>query len=297
MRSLILLLALLAGPSTLGAQAVASSAEEAVVIRDSDALNDADLEALMAVLAPSLRIYKRAVEPHALVGPLSDRMGTRDQVHRYFSEAFRKPQGRHTVVDMVSLGDLVLAHVEIQLPDTAATHQMLTGFRVRDGLIDRIWHLALFENARRDSGAVSREVIRQLDEAFDRNDGAPQLALFAPDARSFHFRDAPDSFGGAGSSSGADTMASKPSGGAFTADGPVAQQWLDGFAVGEWTAALRRTTRADGTVAEGVFLYRVRNGLVTEAWCMAERILAGDGKNVSGKASSAPRAAHDMVGI
>ena len=57
MRNLVLFIALLATSPALAVEATATNAEEAVVLADSAALNNADLDALMAVLAPSLRIY------------------------------------------------------------------------------------------------------------------------------------------------------------------------------------------------------------------------------------------------
>lgn len=281
MRNLILLIALLATPPALAVEAIATNAEEAAVLKDSAALNNADLDALMAVLAPSLRIYKRATEPHALVGPQSDKIGTRDQVHSFFSEAFKQPQGRHEVVDMVSLGDLVLAHVEFQLPGETATHQMLTGFRVRNGLIEAIWHIARAENASLDSGAAAQAVIRRFNEAADRNDVETLLALFAPDARNFHFRNAPDTFGGGPSKSITDAASRERVFRKMFAERPARIQVLDGFAVGEWAVSHDRATQKDGTVSEGVSIYRVQNGRIVDDWFVAEQKLPTAGANAS----------------
>lgn len=272
MRILVLLIALLAAPPASAAEAVATNAEEIVVLKDSAALNDGDLDALMAVLAPSLRIYKRAVEPHGLVGPLSDRIGTRDQVYSHFSEAFKQgPQGRHDVVEMVSLGDLVLAHVEFQPPGEAATHQLLTAFRVRNGLIEAIWHIARAENAPVDSGAAAQAVIRRFNEAADRNDVEAFLALFAPEARNFHFRNAPDVLGGGPSKSITDAASRERVFREMFAQRPARIQALDGFAVGEWVVSHDRATQKDGTATEGVSIYRVQDGRIVDDWYVAER--------------------------
>lgn len=271
MRSLILLIALLVTPPAAAVEATATNAEEAVVLKDSAALNNADLDALLAVLAPSLRIYKLPAEPHTLVGPLSERIGTRDQVQSHFREAFKQPQGRHEVVDMVSLGDLVLAHVEFQKVGEAATHQMLTGFRVRNGLIEAIWHIARADNASRDSGAAAQAVIRSFNEAADRNDVETFLALFAPDAQNFHFRSAPDTFGGGPSRSITDAASRDRVFRKMFAERPARIQVLDSLAVGEWVVSHDRATQKDGAVSEGLSIYRVQDGRIADDWYVAER--------------------------
>lgn len=280
-RNLILLVALLATAPVPAVEATATNAEEAVVLADSAALNNADLDALMAVLAPSLRIHKRPTEPHTLTGPQSDTIGTRDQVHSFFSEAFKQPQGRHEVIDMVSLGDLVLAHVQFQLPGETATHQMLTGFRVRNGLIEAIWHIARAENAPLDSGAAAQAVIDRFNEAADRNDVETFLALFAPDARNFHFRNAPDTFGGGPSKSITDAASRERVFRSMFAERPARIQVIDGFAVGEWVVSHDRATRKDGSASEGLSIYRVQNGRIVDDWYVAERKLPATAANAS----------------
>lgn len=268
----LLFTTLLATAPAFAIEATATNAEEAVVLKDSAALNNADLDALMTVLAPSLRIYKRPTEPHGLVGPQSDKIGTREQVHRFFSEAFKQgPQGRHDVLDMVSLGDLVLAHVQFQLPGESTTTQQLTGFRVRDGLIDAIWHIARVENAPADSGAAAHAVIRRFNEAADRNDIDTFLSLFAPDARNFHFRNAPGTLGGGPSKSITDAASRERVFRRMFAERPARIAVLDGFAVGEWVVSHDRATQKDGSASEGLSIYRVQNGRIVDDWYVAER--------------------------
>lgn len=275
MRSFVLILALLTAPPAL-AEATARNAEEAVVLKDSAALNNADLGALMAVMAPSVRIYQRPVEPHSLVGPVSEKIGTYEQVRSFFSEDFKKgPQGRHEVVDMVSMGDLVLAHVEFQLQGETATHQMLTAFRVRNDLIEAIWHVGRAENAPQDSGAAAQQVIQRFNQAADRNDVDSFLALFSPQARNFHFRNAPDTLGGGPSKSITDAASRERVFRQMFAERPARIQALDGFAVGEWVVSHDRATQRDGAASEGLSIYRVRDGRIVDDWYVAERKLAG----------------------
>ncbi|MEG3791801.1 nuclear transport factor 2 family protein [Lysobacter sp. CCNWLW3] len=276
MRSLVLILALLAASPAAAVEATATNAEEVVVLKDSAALNNADLGALMAVLAPSLRIYKPPVEPHSLVGPLSEKIGTYEQVRSFFSENFKQgPQGRHEVLDMVSMGDLVLAHVEFQFLGQAETHQMLTGFRVRNGLIESIWHIARADNAPVDSGAAAQAVIRRFNEAADRNDVDTFLAQFSPDARNFHFRNAPDAFGGGPSKSITDAASRERVFRQMFAQRPARIEVLEGLAVGEWVVSHDRATQKDGTVSEGLSIYRVQGGKIVDDWYLAERKPAG----------------------
>lgn len=272
MRILILFIAMLATPHALAIETTASNAEEAVVLKDSAALNNADLDALMAVLSPSLRIYSPSTEPHTLVGPLSERIGTREQVQRYFSEVFKQgPQGRHEVVDMVSLGELVLARVEFQLPGETTIRPMITAFRVRHGQIDRIWHIARFDSEPAGSDAA-QAVIDRFNAAADRNDVDTFLGLFAADARNFHFRGAPDTLGGAPSKSITDAASREHVFRTMFAERPARIEVLDGFALGEWVVSHDRATQQDGSVSEGLSLYRVQGGRIVDDWYLAQQV-------------------------
>lgn len=272
MRLLVLLLALLATSSALAREAVADTAEEAVVLNDSAALNAADVDALMAVLSPSLRIYKRPTEPHGLVGPLSDKMGTYEQTRDYFRVAFQQgPQGRHDVRDLVSLGDLVLAQVDFQMPGETKTARQLTAFRVRNGLIDAIWHIARVDDVAQETGAAAQSVIQRFNAAADRNDADTFLALFSPEARNFHFRNAPDTLGGGPSKSITDAASRERVFRTMFAERPARVQPLDGFAVGDWVVSRDRATQKDGATTEGLSIYRVRGGLIVDDWYVAER--------------------------
>jgi hypothetical protein len=285
MRILILFIALLATPQALATETTATNAEEAVVLKDSAALNNADLDAVMAVLSPSLRIYNPSTEPHTLVGPLSERIGTREQVQRYFSEAFKQgPQGRHEVVDMVSLGELVLARVEFQLPGESTIRPMITGFRVRDGQIDRIWHIARFESEPAGSDAA-QAVIDRFNEAADRTDVETFLSLFATDARNFHFRAAPDALGGGPSKSITDAASRGRVFRTMFTERPARIEAIDGFALGEWVVSRDRATQQDGSVSEGLSLYRVQDGRIVDDWYRAQQARPSSQSALSAKQS------------
>jgi hypothetical protein len=272
MRFLVLLLTLLATPPALAREAVADNPEEAVVLNDSAALNAADVDALMAVLSPSLRIYKRPTEPHSLVGPLSDKMGTYEQTRDYFRVAFQQgPQGRHDVRDLVSLGDLVLAQVDFQMPGETKTARQLTAFRVRNGLIDAIWHIARVDDVAQETGAAAQSVIQRFNAAADRNDADAFLALFSPEARNFHFRNAPDMLGGGPSKSITDAASRERVFRTMFAQRPAHVVPLDGFAVGDWVVSRDRATQNDGATTEGLSIYRVHDGLIVDDWYVAER--------------------------
>jgi hypothetical protein len=167
------------------------------------------------------------------------------------------------------------------MPGETVTHQMLTGFRVRNGLIETIWHIGLAENASLDSGAAAGAVIRRFSEAADRNDIETFLALFAPDASNFHFRNAPDTFGGGPSKSITDAASRERVFRKMFAERPARIQVLDSFAVGEWVVSHDRATQKDGAVSEGVSIYRVQNGRIVDDWYVAEQKFPTAGANAS----------------
>lgn len=261
---------LLAMPGTVAA---APASPEAVVMKDSAAINGGDLEGLMAVLAPDLKVYSRPTEAHTLVGPQSQRIGDREQVRSFFKDVFAKPPlARHEVIDTVSLGEWVVARVVFQAPTDARADHGLTIFRVRNDLIDRIWHVAIEEDATPQSGDAAKATIGRLVEANNRGDVDAFLALFSPDARNFHFRHDPERPGGAPSRSVVDKQSRERVFREMFAKGAPAQvKTVDSLALGEWVVARDEAVRPDGTVLDELSIYRVRDGLIIDDWYMAEQ--------------------------
>lgn len=264
---------LLAAFNASAAAPTANSPEEAAVLKDSAALSSGDVEGLLAVLSPEFRLYKRPTEPHALTGPISDRIGNREQVRSFFTQEFKKrPLAREEVVDMVSLGELVVARVMFQAPTDPVADHMLTVFRVRHGLIDAIWHIAREEDAAPQSGAAAQAVIRRFAAAADARDVETFLGLFSPEARNFHFRNDPETLGGGPSKSLTDPSSRERVLRRMFAGPPVRIEIVDSLALGEWVVSRDRATRSDGTVLDELSIYRVRDGKIIDDWYVAEQL-------------------------
>ena len=131
--------------------------------------------------------------------------------------------------------------------------------------------VARVENATADSGDAARAVIRRFNEAADRNDVDAFLALFAPDARNLHFRNAPEVLGGGPSKSITDAASRERVFRSMFAERPARIRVLDGFAAGDYVVSHDRATRADGAATEGLSIYRVADGRIVDDWYVAER--------------------------
>lgn len=124
-------------------------------------------------------------------------------------------------------------------------------------------------------------MIRRFNEAADRNDIETFLTLFAPDARNFHFRNAPETLGGGPSKSITDAVSRERVFRTMFSERPARIQALESFAVGEWAVSHDRATQKDGAVSEGLSIYRVVNGRIVDDWYVAERKLAATGSTAS----------------
>jgi hypothetical protein len=272
MRSLLLLVASwLCVPAALAAIAPTNDAE-AIVLKHSEARNRADPDALLAVLSPDVRIYERPVGPHRLVGLLSAKLGSHDRIRSHFRDELQKPQPRHEVVDMVSLADLVVSRIAVASPDNTPPDHMLTAFRVRDGAIDRIWHIAMVEDAAPDLGADAQAVTRQLQIAANRADADGFVGLFHDDAQHFHPRRDPSVLGGAPSPKVFDRPSRTRAHREMFANGPTAQVRItDSVALGEWVADIEEFRFPDGRIEDHLTMNRVRDGLILDTWHLADQ--------------------------
>ena len=272
MRTLLLVLAAWLHASAVLAAVVPSSESEAVVLGHFEARNRADLDGLLALLSPDVQVYEQPVGPHRLVGSLSGTTGTYDRFRDFFRKQLNRPQPRQEIVDMVSLGDLVVSRTAIATPDNSPADHVLDVFRVRDGVIDRIWHLATVADAAPDSGADAQAVTQRLQVAGNRADADGFVALFHDDARHFHPRRDPSVLGGAPVPSVYDRASRTRAHREMFAHGPTAQVRIgDSVALGEWVADIEHFNFLDGRKEDHLSLNRVRDGLILDTWHLADR--------------------------
>ncbi len=142
----------------------------------------------MAVLSPSLRIYKRTRRNGTVsLGPLSDKMGTcmnRPATISRVAASARTARCRHDVRDLVPARRP--GACTSRLPDAGrdedrtATHGVSRAQR-----IDRssIRHSTRVDDVAQETGTAAQSVIQQPNAAADRNDADAFLALSSPEAR------------------------------------------------------------------------------------------------------------------
>lgn len=272
MRTLVLLLAAWLHGSAALAAVAPSNESEGVVLGHFEARNHADLDGLLALLSPDVQVYEQPVGPHRLVGSLSSTTGAYDRFRDFFREQFKRPQPRHEVVDMVSFGELVVSRTAIASPDNSPAEHVLDVFRVRDGLIDRIWHIATVADAVPDSGADAQAVTQRLQVAGNRADADGFVALFHDDARHFHPRRDPSVLGGAPSPRVFDRPSRTRAHREMFANGPTAQVRIsDSVALGEWVVDIEEFHFPDGRIEDHLTMNRVREGLILDTWHLADR--------------------------
>jgi hypothetical protein len=61
------------------------------------------------------------------------------------------------------------------------------------------------------------------------------------------------------------------------AERPARIEALDGFALGEWVVSHDRATQQDGSVTEGLSLYRVQGGRIVDDWYLARQARPSSG--------------------
>ena len=272
MRTLVLLLAAWLHASAALAAVAPSNEAEAVVLGHFEARNRADLDGLLALLSPDVQVHEQPVGPHRLVGALSGTTGTYDRFRDFFREQFKRPQPRHEVVDMVSLGELVVSRAAITSPDNTPADHVLDVLRVREGAIDRIWHIATVADAAPDSGADAQAVTERLQLAGNRADADGFVALFHDDARHFHPRRDPSVLGGAPTPKVFDRPSRTRVHREMFANGPTAQVRIrDSVALGEWVVDIEEFRFPDGRIEDHLTMNRVREGLILDTWHLAER--------------------------
>ncbi|WP_149194574.1 nuclear transport factor 2 family protein [Luteimonas suaedae] len=269
----ILLTALLLAVPARPVASPAVISPEAAVRADFEALSAGDLDRLVGLFAEDIHMYRLPTDAHTLVGARVDQIRDRAGLRRHLEVPFANGDvARHEVIDMLSLGELVAVRVAIHAHEDAPADHALTVFRVSDGLIQSIWHVAKEAAAQPQSGAAAKAVIQQLAEANNRGDVDAFLALFAEDARNFHFRRDPERLGGGPSASVTDHASRQRVFREIFAQGaPVQVTTVASVALGEWVVAQDEAVKPDGSILDELSIYRVRDGRIIDDWYVAEQ--------------------------
>jgi hypothetical protein len=248
--------------------AAASTDPQAVVRADVQALNDGNAASLLALFAADARIFRVPKDRDRLTGDLSDKMGTQEQRKAFFGEMLaRRPLARTELLATVAAGDLVAAKLKFTNPDNSPPGYGLAIYRVRDGLIQDLWHLA---QAEQDDAAASRsagEVIAKLGAANNRGDVEAFLALFSPQAKNFRNTGDPHALGDKPSARIVDEKTRRAAYLQMFANGAPAQvQTLGTVALNDMIVVREVATLPTGKVIDEISVYRVENGLIVHDW-------------------------------
>lgn len=275
----VVLVLLLAIAAVATAQAPATP--EQVVRKHAQAWSNGDVRGLLDLFAEDARSYDRSRDPHRLDGALSRSIGSKTQLASYFREAALAPLARESVERIAVVGDLAIAAGEsAQPPDYAQRMRFLTAFRVREGRIHDLWHIAWLP-----AGAPAQadptqadptdptETIRQLIAANNAGEVERFLGLFAPDAR--HFRYTADSRGLAeqASATPVDAAGRERHFRRYFADSPRQVRALELFSVGDLVVAQSQLSGFAGAPDKRVdelAVYRIRDGRIVADWLLAE---------------------------
>jgi hypothetical protein len=241
---------------------------QAVVRADVQALNDGNAASLLALFAPQARIFKVPQDPDRLTGDLSDKMGTQEQRKAFFGEMLaRRPLVRTDLLATVAAGDLVAAKLKFTNPDGSPPGYGLAIYRVRDGLIQDLWHIAI---AQQDDAAVARssqEVVARFAAANNRGDVEAFLALFSPRAKNFRNTGDPHALGDKPSTKIVDEKSRRDAYLQMFANGAPAQvETLGTIALNDIIVAREVATLPTGKVVDEISVYRIENGLITRDW-------------------------------
>ena len=253
--------------------AAASLAPQAVVRADLQALNDGNAPVLLSLFAADGRIFRTPNDPDRLTGALSDTMGTQDQRKAFFTEMLAKrPLARTELMSILTAGDLVAAKLRFVNPDGSPPGYGLAIYRIGDGLIQDLWHIA---QAGQDDAAAARAaeaVVAKLAAANNRGDVEAFLALFSPRAKNFRNSGDPHALGDKPSVRIVDEKSRRAAYLQMFANGAPAQvQTLGTIALNDMVVAREVATLPTGKVIDEISVYRIENGLVTRDWFILDQ--------------------------
>jgi hypothetical protein len=241
---------------------------QALVRTDVQAQNDGNAATLLSLFAPDARVFGTPEDSDRLTGALSENMGTHEQRKKFFGEMLaRRPLARVELLDSIAAGDLVAAKLKFTTTDDSPPRYVLAIYRIRDGLIQNLWHLA---RAEKDDLAASRaagEVIAKFAAANNRGDLEAFLALFSPRAKNFRNSGDPHALGDKPSTRMVDEKSRRAAYEQMFANGAPAQvETLGTVALNNLIVAREVATLPTGKVLDEISVYRIENGLIVSDW-------------------------------
>ena len=250
-----------------------STDTEAVVRAEVHALNQGNAVALLALFSPDARVFQVSNNPEQLAGELSSTLGTHAQRTKTFTEMLaRRPRSHVELLDIASAGDLALVKLKFNdHSDPARSEFVLSMYRVRDGLIQDLWHLVRVDSAGAAAGGRAQSeaeaVVHRLAEVNNRGDVEAFLALFSPHAKNFRNSGEPHTIGDKPSTRMVDQKTRREAYLKMFANGAPAQvQTLGTIGLGNMIAAREVATLPTGKVIDEISIYRVEDGLIQHDW-------------------------------
>jgi hypothetical protein len=246
-----------------------------VVRANADAWTRGDAAAILALFADDGRGYDRSTDPRRLTGDTSKTIGTKAQLAAYLAKASAAPSARETITDVATVGDLVIAAGEsAQPPDFAKRMQFLTGYRIRDGQVLDLWHIAWLPAA--SAATDPTNVIRDLIAANNARDADRFLALFAPDARNFRYSEDLRQLAAKPSVTIVDAASREKKFRAYFSGTPVKVDAVKLFSVGDLVVEQSHVSGfadSPGKVVNEISVYRIRDGRIVDDWLVGEETL------------------------
>ncbi|WP_158549212.1 nuclear transport factor 2 family protein [Lysobacter silvisoli] len=258
------------------ASAQAPATPEQVVRRHAQAWSEGDVAGLLALFDEDARSYDRSRDPLRLAGARSQAIGSKAQLADYFSRAVRSPLARETVEHIAVVGDLAIAAgYSAQPPDYSQRMRFLTAFRIRDGRIHDLWHIAWLPEQAPAQPDPSRTV-RALIEANNARDADRFLSLFDPQARNFRHSADPRQLAEQPSKTLVDAASRERYFRKYFAGTPVQVRAVALFSVGDLVVEQSHVSGfadAPGKRVNEVSIYRIRDGRIVGDWLLAEETL------------------------
>ena len=184
----------------------------------------------------------------------------------------KRPLARTELMSMLTAGDLVAAKLKFVNADGSTPGYGLAIYRIRNGLIQDLWHIA---KAGQDDAAAARAaeaVVAKLAAANNRGDVEAFLALFDPRAKNFRNTGDPHALGDKPSARIVDEKSRRAAFLQMFANGAPAQvETLGTIALNDMVVAREVATLPTRKVIDEISVYRIENGLITRDWFILDQ--------------------------